>query len=185
MVGKCELPANQPTYAWIHICAHTLLGCSLVRWEFRLHSGDRASHFKPGLNRDRLCGRRSRSSHGVSAESCGGEETRRGRVCMYVDVFGRKRFDPLRWIRSSKRRNCNASTPSCSCSSCVYWCQVRVPFWARCLFYHWLLLSPVENLCKKLTRSVASLRERRLIVDCGLPHLTGSRSTLIVLSVQL
>ena len=44
--------------------------------EFHLYSGDRGSHFKPGLNRDRLCGQRSRrSSRGVSAESCGGEET--------------------------------------------------------------------------------------------------------------
>ena len=56
--------------------------------EFHLYSGEGGSHFKPGLNRDRLCGQRSRrGSRGLSAESCGGEETRRGdeeRKSMYV-----------------------------------------------------------------------------------------------------
>ena len=73
-----------------HRAHSTRSGC-LVAWlrEFHLYSGDSGSYLKPGLNRDRLCGQRSRrSSRSVSAESCGGEETRRGKVCMYVDVLG-------------------------------------------------------------------------------------------------
>ena len=46
--------------------AHSTYLDALMR-EFHLDSGDRGSHFEPGLNRDRLCGQ--------------------GRVCLYAGIL--------------------------------------------------------------------------------------------------